>query len=176
MLKILHYPDKILHQPCRVVEKVDQSIVRLVSQMIEIVNAEEALGLAAVQIGVMKRVLVYPTIEYKEDPKNKDNSNYFEVKQLHAIINPEIISEKGTAAKAEACLSVPDFEISIKRATTIVVKGLTVEGKSIELTLHDMEARVMQHEVDHLNGVLIIDRASILKRSLYTKKRENSKI
>ena len=122
------------------------------------------VGLAAPQVGVSKRlILVDPTA-------NKEPGN------LTTLINPVIIEQEGTETDSEMCLSVPEISIDVPRAKRIVVKGIDLNGKEVVIEAEGFLARIYQHEIDHLNGTVILDYASQLKRSIYLKKRKKGKI
>lgn len=162
---IREYPDPILRQKSRRVEKWDDELQRLIQDMMDTLDAVPGLGLAAVQVGVPVRLFIY-------DP---DLSSDSPVKTYSVLINPEIIYEEGEVKGEEGCLSVPDYRESVVRAEMVKVTGYDRDGNSIEITAEGLLARVFQHETDHTNGVLFIDRLSSLKRGLFLrrmKKRE----
>jgi len=165
VLGIREYPDPILRQKSRRVEKWDDDIHRLIQDMMDTIDAVPGLGLAAVQVGVPVSLFIY-------DP---DLSSESPVKNYSVFINPEIVYEEGEVKGEEGCLSVPDYRDSVVRAQVVKVRGHNKNGESIEITAEGFLARVFQHEIDHLNGVLFIDRLSSLKRGLFLrrmKKRE----
>ena len=113
------------------------------------------IGLAANQVGALHRVIVFD-ITPKDEGRN-----------LSVIINPEIIASEGSLVHEEACLSVVDYSCDVRRHACITVAGLDREGKPVQIEAQDLLAVVLQHEIDHLDGILFIDRISRLKRSLY---------
>jgi len=155
--KILKYPDPALRQKAMPVEDFDEELEKLVQDMAETMYDAPGAGLAATQIGVSQQVVVMDI-----GPK--------EQKELSILINPEIVCAEGEVVDEEGCLSVIEFSAKVKRATRITVRAKDMQGKILEFEAEEWHARVIQHEVDHLHGVLYIDRISALKRSLYKKK------
>ena len=155
-LEILTYPDKFLTQPTKPVENIDGTIQNLIDDMAFTMYKAPGVGLAAIQVGFDRSVLVY------------DISPGEEKKSLQVLINPRIVNKEGeTISENEGCLSVPDFRADVKRAVSIVVEGFDREGKELQIEAEGILATVLQHEIDHLNGTLFIDRISPLKRMLY---------
>jgi peptide deformylase len=163
VLEILRYPHPVLKKRCEKVEQVDDDVKRLICDMRETMYGANGIGLAACQVGVPRRVLVM-------DVSPLDPGHGF-----FAIINPEILSEEGEIDYEEGCLSVPDCTEKIKRREKIRVKGTSPEGEEIEIAGEGILSIALQHEIDHLNGVLILDRISSLKRGLYRKKLKKEK-
>ncbi|MBM4347341.1 MAG: peptide deformylase, partial [Deltaproteobacteria bacterium] len=145
------------------VGRIDGEIKKLVRDMTETMYEANGIGLAACQVGVPKRVIVVGVSPL--DPE----------KEFFAIINPEIISEEGEIDHEEGCLSVPDCFEKVKRKEKILVRGLSPGGKTIEVPCEGILAIALQHEIDHINGVLILDRISRLKRELYRNKLKKEK-
>jgi peptide deformylase len=143
ILPIRIYPDPVLREPAQTVSDVDDAVRKLVSDMAETMKDAPGVGLAAPQVGVQRRVLVYQA---------------FEDDELRALINPEITKMDGEVTENEGCLSIPGLAYPVARAERIVVRALNDQGEVFEHEAEDFEARVIQHEVDHLNGVLYIDR------------------
>ena len=165
VLGIREYPDPILRQKSRRVEKWDDDLQRLIQDMMDTLNAVPGLGLAAVQVGAPVRLFIYDPGFSSEGP----------VKKYSVFINPEITCEEGEIKGEEGCLSVPDYIEFVVRAEIVTVKGCDRDGNIIEITAEGLLARVFQHEIDHINGVLFIDHLSSLKRGLFLrrmKKRE----
>lgn len=158
ILEIKRYPDKILKIKAEPVRIIDSSIQNLIDNMIETMYAAPGVGLAAPQVGVSLRIMVVDVNSREKGPG------------LMVIINPEIISALGETEEEEGCLSVPDYKDDIKRAEIVTVRGLNREGKEIEVESKGILARALQHEIDHLNGTLIIDRLSPIKREIFKKK------
>lgn len=161
LLKILTYPDPILRQKAEPITVFDEELKTLVANMAETMYAAPGVGLAANQIGIAKQLLVI-------DITGSDA----EEKELITLINPKISKGEGSAVDEEGCLSVVDYTANVKRFTKIWVEALDVDGNPLAFEAEDYFARVIQHEVDHLNGHLFIDWISSLKRSLYKKKRK----
>ncbi len=155
-LKIITYPDKFLKHPTKPVKDIDGSIQEIIDDMAATMYDAPGIGLAATQVGIDKSIIVY------------DVSTQAEKRSLQVLINPRIISSEGTTiSENEGCLSVPDFRADVKRAASILVEGLDREGKPLRIEADGFLAVVLQHEIDHLNGTLFIDRISSLKRELY---------
>jgi len=155
ILEILKYPHPILKKRCEKVERLDGEVKRLIKNMTETMYHANGVGLAACQVGVPKRVIVVDVSPI--DPEQ----DYF------ALINPEVIAEEGEIEYEEGCLSVPGCSEKIKRFQKVRVKGVSEEGREVEISGEGILAIALQHEIDHLNGVLILDRMSRLKRDLY---------
>ena len=156
--EILLYPNPTLRKVAEPVERVDDEIRKLVEDMAETMYAAPGVGLAANQVGVLKRVFVIDTAA-EDEPS-----------QLRVFINPEIVEESGLQTWSEGCLSFPGASEDIKRAERVVVRALDAEGKPFELEAHGLLAVAIQHENDHLNGVLMIDKLNALKRRLLSSK------
>ncbi|HXY89024.1 MAG TPA: peptide deformylase [Xanthobacteraceae bacterium] len=156
---IIVLPDKRLRLVSEAVAKIDGEVKKLVADMFETMYAAPGVGLAAVQLGVPKRVVTI------------DATRGEEKKQPVALINPEILwfSEEKSVLE-EGCLSIPDFTDEVERPARIKARFLDLEGRTIEAEAEGLFARVLQHEIDHINGVLFIDHLSKLKRSRVEKK------
>jgi peptide deformylase len=158
-LEILTYPNKFLQQPTKPVNDIDETIQKLIADMAETMYAAPGVGLAAIQVGSDRQVLVY------DEKPTQNNRNY------GVIINPEVIETGGQiVSENEGCLSVPDLRSDVKRAARIVVEGVDQDGKPLRIEADGFLAIVLQHEIDHLNGTLFIDRISSLKRELYKRR------
>ena len=149
VLKIRLYPDPVLREATLPVTDVDDSVRKLVADMTETMRAAPGVGLAAPQVGVQRRVLVYSL--GTEEP-------------VHALVNPEILERSGEQIDDEGCLSIPGLTFPVPRAERIVVRGLDADGQPMSLEAEEFEARVIQHEVDHLDGVLFLDRLAPAER------------
>jgi len=159
ILKILTYPDKFLSQPTKPVENIDENIQYLVKDMASIMYQAPGIGLAAIQVGINKSLLVYDV-----SPKDEKRS-------LQVLINPRIVESEGTTiSEDEGCLSVPDFRADVKRAVCVLVEGFDNKEKPLRLEAEGLLAVLLQHEIDHLNGILFIDRISSLKRGMYKRR------
>ncbi|MBI3398852.1 MAG: peptide deformylase [Deltaproteobacteria bacterium] len=161
ILDILKYPDPFLKTKAKPVSRVDEEIKRLISDMAETMYFAKGIGLAATQAGVNKRVAVLDV------PKG---DSYKKGENLIALINPEIIAHGGETKYEEGCLSVPGFTAEVKRFTQVVVKAIDKDRNNIEIKADGLFAIALQHEVDHLNGILFIDRLSKLKRDIIKRK------
>ena len=159
-MEIVTYPDPVLKRKARVVENIDGEIQSLIDTMTTLMYKSSGIGLAANQVGVEKRIIIFD-IHYKE--KEKD---------LTVLINPEIITAEDKIEFEEGCLSVPDFQGKINRKKYIQAKGLDRHGNPIHIEAEDLTAICIQHEIDHLNGTLILDHVSHLKRTIYKRKIE----
>ena len=162
--RILTEPDPFLRQKSKVVEKVDDDIRQLMDDMLETMYNAQGIGLAAIQVGVPKRIIVIDLSKEKE----KKNPLYF--------VNPEIFwNSKEDATYEEGCLSVPGQFAEIDRPDKCHVKYLDYDGNKKELKAEGLLATCIQHEIDHLEGILFIDYLSKLKRSIITKKLSKQK-
>jgi peptide deformylase len=158
ILEILKYPDPTLKKIAAPVEAVTAETVRLIGDMVETMYRAPGVGLAAPQVGVSRRIIVLDT-DHENPGKN-----------LLKLINPEIRHAEGEVLWAEGCLSVVDFTVEIKRAANVKLVALNEEEKEISIDAEGLLAVALQHEVDHLNGKLILDRVSRLKRDLYSRR------
>lgn len=158
ILDILHFPDPRLRQICTPIESVTPEIRQLADDMLETMYVAPGIGLAAIQVNVLKRLIVVDVSEDKSTPL--------------CLINPEIISTEGDEEMQEGCLSVPGFFETVRRAESIRVKALDRNGEPIEFDADGLLAVCIQHEIDHLNGKLFVDYLSALKRQRIRKKLE----
>ena len=163
VLEILKYPHPLLKKRCKEVERVDAEVRKLIQNMTETMYAVNGIGLAACQVGVPRRIIVLDV-----SPLDSEQS-------LFAMINPEVILEEGEIDYEEGCLSVPDCLEKIKRREKIRIRGTSPEGKEMEVEGEGIVAIALQHEIDHINGVLILDRVSRLKREIYRNKLRKEK-
>jgi peptide deformylase len=161
--EILKYPHPTLKRRSREVERIDETIKDLIQDMTETMYAANGVGLAACQVGVNQRVIVLDVSRI--DPEQG----------LMAVINPEIVSGEGEIDHEEGCLSVPDCQEKVKRKTKVRVRGLSPEGLKVEFEATGILAIALQHEIDHLNGTLILDKVSGLKREMYRNKLKKQK-
>ena len=137
------FGDPVLKQRAREVEEIDGDLVTLVHGMYDTMDLEEGVGLAAPQVGVRKRLFTYD-IHEGEGPG--------------VVINPEIVERDGEVLSEEGCLSVPGYRFEIVRSERVTMRGLDLDGNEIVLAGDDLLARMIQHEIDHLDGVLLLDR------------------
>jgi peptide deformylase len=152
--KIRLYGDPVLRKVSEPVTDIDDSVHDLVARLIASVDEAGGLGLAAPQIGVSRRVIV--VVETDDDGKRSHL----------ALINPEIVSACGEDAAEEGCLSIPEIYTRVKRPKSVVLKGLDPTGKTLEIEATGLGARAFFHEIDHLDGILFVDRISRVKRGL----------
>ena len=158
-LDILTYPNKTLTQKTSPLDNIDGKVQKMIDDMATTMYAAPGVGLAAIQVGWDKSVLLY------------DVSPREESRVLHVLVNPKIITREGEViSEDEGCLSVPDFRADVKRSEFVTVEGHDREGRPIRLDAEGILAIVLQHEIDHLNGTLFIERISSLKRQLYKRR------
>lgn len=157
-LRILHYPDAVLAKQCEPIELFDEELKQLAQDMAETMYGDNGIGLAAPQVGVSKRLIVLDITgaEYKAD--------------LRMLVNPKVTKRVGECDSEEGCLSVPNMRTLVKRSEEVVVEAQDLEGKPVRIEADGLLAICLQHEIDHLDGVLILDRISRLKKSLYDRK------
>jgi peptide deformylase len=156
--RILKFPDPVLRQKAKPITTFDSALKSLVSDMIETMYDAPGVGLAAPQIGESIQLIV---VNASQDDEGKESM---------VMINPEITEKEGSQVDEEGCLSVLDLTASVKRSQKITVCYQDITGEQQELTVEDRFAVVLQHEIDHLHGVLFLDHLSSLKRALYKKK------
>jgi peptide deformylase len=143
VLKVRLYGDSVLRKKCQEVEEVNKEIKKLLDNMAETMYRNKGVGLAAPQVGILKRAIVVDIGE-----------------GLTALANPKILWRQGKATAPEGCLSLPGIFLDIKRSQEVVVEGIDKDGETQQIGAADLFARALQHEIDHLNGVLIIDHIS----------------
>ncbi|MEI8344967.1 MAG: peptide deformylase [Candidatus Omnitrophota bacterium] len=156
VLKVLEYPDRILLTKARPLARITEEDRRLFRDMIETMHAEQGVGLAANQIGVLKQIFVACSDQVKGN----------EI----VLINPQIVKKRGSVKEFEGCLSVPDCYEPVRRFKKVTLRAKTADFKDIEVEAQGLLARVFQHETDHLNGILFIERLGILKSRLAKRK------
>jgi peptide deformylase len=157
-MKIFTYPDAVLKATAEPVQNINEEIRNLVDNMCETMYSAMGIGLAANQVGELKRILVYDVNQMEAGPNPA------------VLINPEIVLTEGDTIQEESCLSVIDYSADVPRKEKIKVRGVDKDGNPVDIEADGLLARCLQHEIDHLNGVLFIDHISTLKRSLYNKK------
>jgi peptide deformylase len=158
LLKIRKFPDDVLKQPAEPVVNIDAKLNALLDSMAQTMYAAPGVGLAAPQVGESVRAVVLDTEH--EDPG----------KHLLKLINPKIVEAEGKITWEEGCLSVIDYSAEVERAARVLVRAWTPEEKEIEIEADDLLAVALQHEIDHLEGKLFIDRISRIKREFYRRK------
>jgi len=153
LIEVLRFPHPILRQQCEPVAAITDDVLKLIDDMVETMYSYKGVGLAAPQVGVAQNIIV------------------LDVGQgLVSLINPEISSSEGTEAKEEGCLCLPDLLVTVERRERIQIKGNDRKGNPVTFEADGLLARALQHEIDHLNGTLIIDKLSKLKRDLIIKR------
>jgi len=158
ILDIVTYPDKFLKQATKPVENIDGSLQELIDNMGETMYQAPGIGLAAIQVGIDRSLLIYDI-----SPQDEDRS-------MKVLVNPRIIENEGEVlSENEGCLSVPEYRSNVKRFASILVEAYDRNEKLLRFEAHDFLSIVLQHEIDHLNGKLFIDRISPLKRQLYAR-------
>jgi len=158
---VIRYPDPRLETPCAPVTEFDTpELHKLVDDMFETMYYHKGVGLAAPQIGILQQVAVVDISQTREDAEP----------EKIVIINPEITSRNGKVKEEEGCLCFPGFREKVIRAKTVVVKAADAAGKEYFIESEDLKARALQHEIDHLNGILFIKYLSSLKRDLIRRK------
>ena len=158
-LEIKEYGEPILREKALSVEEVTPEILNLIKDMAETMYADSGVGLAAPQVGVSKRIMV---IDEEEDG-------------LMVLINPMIIKSEGEVVEEEGCLSLPGIYSQVTRSSKVTVKALNENGDPIEITKEDLISRALQHEIDHLNGILFIDRIGRMERQILLNKLKKKK-
>jgi peptide deformylase len=157
-MDIVTYPDSILGKKAEPVHNIDQEIQDLIDTMGELMYGASGIGLAANQVGVAKQIFVFD-LNYREEGR-----------RLNAVINPVIVSGEDRIEFEEGCLSVPDFLAKTTRKRYLKVTGLDRKGRPLDIEAEGLLSVCIQHEIDHLNGTLILDHVSRLKRNLYKNK------
>ncbi len=160
ILNILEFPNPRLRKKAAPVETVDDTIRRVVDDMLETMYAADGVGLAAVQVNVRKRIIVMDVSDEKDTPL--------------CFINPEIVDKEGCRESEEGCLSVPGFVDTVKRAERVRVRALDRAGEPLDLSVDGLMGVCIQHEIDHLDGKLFVDYLSPLKRQRIRKKLEKA--
>ena len=159
--EICTYPDPVLRKKTTRVERIDSSLDRLIKDMVETMHAAPGVGLAANQVGVPLQLAVID-LSSREDEEQRH--------PLLVIINPEILSMEGSVIEEEGCLSIPDYAEKVKRAARVKVRAQDRTGKQFELEAEGLMAKALQHEIDHLNGLLFVDKLSPLKKNLFKRR------
>ena len=156
--EVVKYPEAVLARKADEVTVFDAKLAKLVDEMFDSMYAAQGIGLAAPQISISRRITVID-VSFKERPEDK-----------LALINPVVVEATGRQVEEEGCLSLPDIREKVVRAEWVKVRAQDVTGKTFEVTGTELLARALQHEIDHLDGVLFIDRISRLKRELVLRK------
>lgn len=161
-LEILKYPNTQLLEKSEEVKNIDDVLQKLINKMFEALYGCKGLGLAAAQVGCLQSFFIYD-LSSQEDELKHDPGPV-------VILNPEIVETEGEEIADEGCLSLPGYFEKISRAYRVQMKGLDREGKEIRIEGEGLAARLFQHEIDHLNGVLMLSRLSPLKRDIFLRK------
>ena len=157
--EILTYPDKFLTRTAKPVTEIDGQLQDLISKMADTMYEAPGVGLAAIQVNIDQSLLVYDITPQDEE------------RNLQVLINPKILDSEGKViSENEGCLSVPEYRADVPRSERIFLEGLDREGRPVRMEADGFLAIVLQHEIDHLNGHLFIDRISSLKRQMYTRR------
>jgi peptide deformylase len=154
--KIVTLPEAVLRRKARSITKIDKNLQALIDDMVETMREAPGVGLAAPQIGLSERLIVVEYYEREEDEEKEDAP-----KKVWAVLNPEIIrASEEKLMGVEGCLSIPGLVGEVERHAVIQVKGLNRHGKPVKIKAEGWLARIFQHEIDHLNGILFPDRAA----------------
>jgi peptide deformylase len=156
--EVVKYPDPILAKKGEPVTEFTPELAQLVEEMFDSMYAAQGIGLAAPQIGISKQITVID-VSFKERPEDR-----------LVLINPEVLDREGKQVEEEGCLSLPEIRAKVERAAWVKVRAQNERGEFFEVEGEELLARAMQHEIDHLHGVLFIDRVSRLKRDLIQRK------
>ncbi len=160
--EVLQFPDRRLRRISKPIEEVSEAIRELASDMLEVMYDEPGIGLAAPQLGEAIRLIVVDT-EWTEDGAERNPL---------VLVNPQIVEAEGSIAWSEGCLSVPDFQAEVERSERVALQATDLDGDEVKIDAEGLQAVCFQHEIDHLDGVLFIDRISQLKREMYVRKRK----
>lgn len=163
-LPILLYPSPVIRKRSLPIASIDGALQRFIDDMVETMYAAPGMGLAAPQVGALKRVIVL-------DPAHDDHAS----PQPMALINPVLVAGEGKVVEEEGCLCIPDLKESVSRFKQVVVKAIDRNEKEVVLEGADLLARILQHEIDHLDGILFIDRLSTAKRLLLKQRLKKAK-
>jgi peptide deformylase len=155
------YPDPVLRTKTARVGAIDDNVKRLIEDMVETMHAAPGVGLAANQVGVSLQLAVIDLSGQEDETRRHP---------LLVLINPEMLSLEGSVTEEEGCLSIPDYAETVKRAAKVKVRALDRSGKPFELEAQGLLAKALQHELDHLNGLLFIDRLSPLKKNIFKRR------
>jgi len=160
ILPVVLHPDNVLRQKCETVSSVTPEILKLLEDMLDTMYTEEGIGLAAPQVGISKRVIVVDVEQEEGQPGNPLK-----------MINPEVIAKsETTTVLSEGCLSLPKMQVDVTRPNEVTVRYMDTDGNTQEVHATDLFAKALQHEIDHLNGVLIFDYLSSMKRDMALRK------
>ncbi len=161
LLNIHSFPDPILREKALIVTEFDQSLDETTQSMLETMYVSNGIGLAAIQVGILKQIIVIDL---------KSGEEEISLREPHVFVNPKILRKFGSTVSEEGCLSVIDFRGDIERAEKILVEYKDVKGNVHQIEADEMMSICLQHEIDHLNGILFIDHLPILKQKMVKKK------
>jgi len=161
ILEIYTFPDPILRKQTKAVTVFDHELETTTQSMLETMYVSSGVGLAAIQAGILKQIIVVDLKSGEEDITQREP---------HVFINPKIVKQSGTTVSEEGCLSVIEFRGEIQRAEKIIVEYQDVTGKLQKMEAEEMMSICLQHEIDHLNGVLFIDHLPLLKQKMVKKR------
>lgn len=156
-LKIYKYGDSVLKERAGDIRNIDQRIIDLAAAMTRTMHGAPGIGLAAPQVGESLR-LITVDLSVGENPE-----------ELLVVVNPRVIESEGHETSEEGCLSVPGYSLAIRRSARLLLAGILLDGSELRAEFEGLKARVLQHEIDHIDGFTIVDRVSTLKRSLIRK-------
>jgi peptide deformylase len=159
--EIRKYPDPVLRKKTSRVERIDSTLDRLIEDMVETMHAAPGVGLAANQVGVSLQLAVID-LSSRDDEEQRH--------PLLVIINPEVLAMEGSVIEEEGCLSIPDYAEKVKRAARVKVRAQDRTGKKFEIEAEGLMAKALQHEIDHLNGLLFVDKLSPLKKNFFRRR------
>jgi peptide deformylase len=157
---ILRYPHPALKTPCTPIRAIDDAARALAADLLETLDASPGVGVAAPQIGELVRAIV---VDAGRNPRHTGQGRFL-------LFNPEIIHREGEQIFREGCLSLPEYTANIRRAQSVRVRGMELGGAIVEIAAEGFEAVVFQHEIDHLDGILFLDRVVDLKTDLFRRK------
>ncbi len=160
--EVLQFPDKRLREVSEPITEVTEEIRTLAADMLDVMYDEPGIGLAAPQVGEAVRLIVVDTEWTEEDAERNPL----------VLVNPVLSDEEGKITWTEGCLSVPDFQADVERAEKVVLSATNLDGEPVVIEAEGLQAVCFQHEIDHLDGRLFIDRISRLKREMYVRKRK----
>ncbi|WP_027178305.1 peptide deformylase [Maridesulfovibrio bastinii] len=157
-LDIVKYPEAVLAEKCSEVKEITPELKELIDNMVETMYEDDGIGLAAPQVGKAIRLIVIDP----SGPKSRED--------LHVIVNPVIIEREGEVDSEEGCLSCPGFSCVVKRSEKVTVTGMDENGNDVRIEADQMKAIVLQHEIDHLEGITLVNKVGRLKKAMYDKK------
>jgi peptide deformylase len=153
VLELLYYPDPRLYTVAKPIKRIDSNLREIASQMLRVMYAEHGIGLAGPQVGIDRRIIVVNPTGQQEDER--------------VFLNPEILKKARESKQEEGCLSIPEVMVHIMRAEWIVVRAMGLDGTKQTMEVEGVYAKIFQHEIDHLDGILILDKMSPAERLQY---------